>query len=100
MHKKGRPPVDWTGLPMLREPRRGLKLFTRKKENEVAAARLETTPRAWDGREDTRRKLNKAIAPYVTVDFVSTRPAVKTDPSPAFEAALGFARAAAHPDPA
>ena len=54
----------------------------------------------WDGREDTRPKLNKAIAPYVTVDFVSTRPAVKTDPSPAFEAALGFARAAAHPDPA
>ena len=54
----------------------------------------------WDGREDTRPKLNKAIAPYVTVDFVSTRPAVKTDPSPAFKAALGFARAAAHPDPA
>eukprot|EP00964_Phaeocystis_antarctica_P143928 scaffold109591_cov36-Phaeocystis_antarctica.AAC.1 len=31
--------LDWTGLQMLSEPRRGLKIFTTKRENEVAAQR-------------------------------------------------------------
>tara|TARA_B100000795_G_scaffold262431_1_gene240351 strand:+ start:279 stop:485 length:207 start_codon:yes stop_codon:yes gene_type:complete len=54
----------------------------------------------WDGKEDTRPKLSKAIAPYVTVDHVSTRPAVKTESTPASTAALEFAKAKAYPDPA
>ena len=52
----------------------------------------------WDGAdEDTRPKLHKAAALFLTVDFVSSRPGVVVDLEPDFAIALQIARERAYP---
>ena len=53
----------------------------------------------WDGREDTRPKLHRAAAVFLTVDFVSARPRVKIEPKPDFATVMRIARSRAYPAP-
>ena len=53
----------------------------------------------WDGREDTRPKLHRAAAVFLTVDFVSARPRVKIEPKPDFATVMRFAKSRAYPAP-
>ena len=53
----------------------------------------------WDGKEDTRPKLHRAAAVFLTVDFMSARPGVKIEPKPDFATVMRIARSRAYPTP-
>ena len=53
----------------------------------------------WDGKEDTRPKLHRAAAVFLTVDFVSARPGVRIVPKPDFATVMRIARSRAYPAP-
>ena len=55
--------------------------------------------RRWDGKEDTRPKLHRAAAVFLTVDFVSARPAVRIVPKPDFATVMRIAKSRAYPAP-
>ena len=51
----------------------------------------------WDGEEDTRPKLHRAAALFLTVDFVSARPGVKVELKPDFTTVMRIAKSRAYP---
>ena len=53
----------------------------------------------WDGKEDTRPKLHRAAAVFLTVDFMSARPGVRIVPKPDFATVMRIARSRAYPAP-
>ena len=48
-------------------------------------------------KEDTRPKLHRAAAVFLTVDFMSARPGVRIVPKPDFATVMRIARSRAYP---
>ena len=53
----------------------------------------------WDGKEDTRPKLHRAAAVFLTVDFMPARPGVRIAPKPDFATVMRIAKGRAYPVP-